>query len=291
MATNKFLTFIDNAVRLVTAIASSAGVADAFEIVATNASGRIDQSFIPNLRAIALADAATVTPNSDTTDIGILATLSQTTTFGNPTGTPSGGQLLILRINSTLSRLISFGSIYSGVLPTATSGSNREDYIQFRYNAVTVKWDMVMTTIQNTFTIFKPADQSVTNSIALVDDTDFTFYATANTSYRIVIRASLIKTAASVGMYRIALSMPSGNGAGIASLARVSSASTRIITIATNTLFENNPTTDTEIQTVFDYLVETGATAGQITFRWSQGTANATATTLKKGSTMEVQRQ
>ena len=246
-----------------------------------------------SVRVVALADVATVTPNSDTTDIGALATLSQTTTFANPTGSPSGGQLLIFRINSTLSRLISFGSIYQStniLLPTATSGSSREDYIQFRYNAVTVKWDLVMTTIQNTFTIFKLADQSVANSIALVDDTDFTFYATANTSYRIFISAIWTKVAINVTFYRVSLSMPSGDGFASGTIARAGGAAVRNIGAATNTYIEPSGI-EPQGQSTFEYLVKTGATAGQITFRWSQQTANATATILKEGSTMEVQRQ
>jgi len=149
--TNRFLTFIDNAVRLVTAIPSSAGIADAFEIIATNASGRIDQSFLPNLRAIALTDAAVVTPNSNTTDLGTLATLSQGVTFAAPTGTPSDGQLLQLRIISTTSRAISFGSDYQAasalILPSATTGGGATDYIAFRWNATSARWDFIATTI------------------------------------------------------------------------------------------------------------------------------------------------
>jgi len=149
--TNRFLTFIDNAVRLVTAIPSSAGIADAFNIIATNASGRIDQSFLPNLRAIALTDAATVTPNSNTTDIGTLATLSQNTTFANPTGTPSEGQLLQLRITSLLPRLLTFGSGYQVVSIATTSGGGVSDYIALRWNATSSIWDIVSNTFQISF--------------------------------------------------------------------------------------------------------------------------------------------
>jgi len=44
--TTRFLTFIDNAIQLVTAIASSAGIADANKIVATGVDGKIDASLI-----------------------------------------------------------------------------------------------------------------------------------------------------------------------------------------------------------------------------------------------------
>lgn len=102
-------------------------------------------------RVVTLTDAATVTPNADTTDIGILTSLSQTTVFANPTGTPTNGQLLQIRITSSASRAISFGTAYQAssslILPSATTGSNAEDYIAFRYNSIDSKWDLVGTTI------------------------------------------------------------------------------------------------------------------------------------------------
>lgn len=102
-------------------------------------------------RVVSLTDAATVTPNADTTDIGVLASLSQTTTFANPSGTPVNGQLLQIRITSSASRAISFGTAYQAAsslsLPTATTGSNAEDYIGFRYNSLDSKWDLIATTI------------------------------------------------------------------------------------------------------------------------------------------------
>jgi len=104
-----------------------------------------------SFRVVTLTDAATVTPNADTTDLGILTSLSQITTFANPTGTPTNGQLLQIRITSSAIRAISFGSAYQGastlVLPSATTGSNAEDYIAFRWNSTDSKWDMIGTSI------------------------------------------------------------------------------------------------------------------------------------------------
>ncbi len=103
------------------------------------------------LRIVTLTDAATVTPNADTTDVGILTSLSQTTIFANPTGAPTDGQLLQLRITSSTSRSISFGTAYQAastlVLPTATTGSGLEDYIGFRWNALDSEWDFIGSTI------------------------------------------------------------------------------------------------------------------------------------------------
>jgi len=110
-----------------------------------------------SLRVVTLTDAATVTPNADTTDLGILTSLSQTTTFQNPTGTPTNGQLLQIRITSASSQAIAFDTDYqaaSGLaLPTATTGGGAEDYIALRWNATDDKWDMIGTTIGDTTTI------------------------------------------------------------------------------------------------------------------------------------------
>ena len=102
-------------------------------------------------RVVALTDAATVTPNSNTTDIGVLLSLSQTTVFANPTGSPVDGQLLQIRLASLVSRAISFGTIYQAAsslgLPQFTTGGGAEDYISFRYNSADVKYDLIGTTI------------------------------------------------------------------------------------------------------------------------------------------------
>ena len=103
------------------------------------------------LRVVALTDAATVTINSAITDIGVLLSLSQSVTFANPIGSPVNGQLLQIRIASTISRAISFGTDYQAAsslgLPFATTGGGKEDYIAFRYNSVDIKYDLIGTTI------------------------------------------------------------------------------------------------------------------------------------------------
>lgn len=96
------------------------------------------------------ADAATITLNADTTDIAIVLSLSQTTEIANPTASnPFDGQLLQLRITSSVSRSISFGTAYEAAssltLPLATTGGGAEDWITFRWNGT--KWKLVATTI------------------------------------------------------------------------------------------------------------------------------------------------
>ena len=108
-------------------------------------------SFSQQNKTTVLTDASTVTPNSDTTDLGILLSLSQATTFANPTGTPKDGQLLQLRLTSIISRAISFGTAYQSAsslgLPQFTTGGGKEDYIALRYNLTDAKYDLIGTTI------------------------------------------------------------------------------------------------------------------------------------------------
>lgn len=94
-----------------------------------------------------LTDAATVTPVVDDYAGGILTSLSQTTNFANPTGTPTDGQNYWIRIKSSSVRTITFGTAYrwSTSLPaiSSTSGSSLTDYIQLRYNSADSKWDVI----------------------------------------------------------------------------------------------------------------------------------------------------
>jgi hypothetical protein len=114
-------------------------------------------------RVVTLSSSSNLTAvNSDTTDIGII-TLSENTTFQNPIGSPTNGQLLQIRITSASSQAISFGTDYqaaSGLaLPSATTGGGAEDYIAFRWNATDSKWDMIGTTIGQLAAV---ADGSIT---------------------------------------------------------------------------------------------------------------------------------
>jgi hypothetical protein len=98
-------------------------------------------------RIVSLTDAATVTVDVSTTDEGVLTSLSQTTTFANPTGTPVDGQLLKIRVKSTAARALSFGNQFrassSQSLPATTSGSTLTDRWLFEWNAADSKWDIL----------------------------------------------------------------------------------------------------------------------------------------------------
>lgn len=92
-----------------------------------------------------LADAATVTPNSDSYDGGSIAELSQATTIANPSGTPTAFQVYLLRVKSTTSRALTWGAQYRGstdvALPTATTAT-KWFYAMFIWNTVDSKWDL-----------------------------------------------------------------------------------------------------------------------------------------------------
>ena len=125
-----------------------------FVKVKSDASGLEFQTYTPTnptipqlIRVVELTDGATVTPNSNTTDIGLLLTLSQNSTIANPTGSPVSGQKLMIRIKSSSSRTLTWGSQYRGStdlsLPTATTGSSLTDYLGFQWNAQDSKWDLL----------------------------------------------------------------------------------------------------------------------------------------------------
>ena len=99
------------------------------------------------LRVTALTDAATETPNAETTDIGTLATVSQATQLVNPSGTPVNGQKLEIRAKSTSVRALTYDTQYRGsvdvALPSATSGGSLIDRMMFEWHSTDSKWDLV----------------------------------------------------------------------------------------------------------------------------------------------------
>jgi hypothetical protein len=98
-------------------------------------------------RVVTLTDAASITPNADTTDVGLLTTLSQNSAINNPSGTPTDGQMLVLRIKSTSSRTLTWGAQFRGstdmALPASTTGSSLTDYFGFIFNSADTKWDLL----------------------------------------------------------------------------------------------------------------------------------------------------
>lgn len=103
------------------------------------------------VRVVVEADATSITPNADTSDITKQANTQAlgTLTINAPSGTPDDGQEWILRIKSTNVQTFSWNAIYRGgtvALPTVTTGGSKTDYFKFIYNSTDTKWDFISAT-------------------------------------------------------------------------------------------------------------------------------------------------
>lgn len=100
-------------------------------------------------RVVAMADATSFTPTGDSADVNTHANTQGvgTLTVNAPSGTPTDGQRLVLRVKSTNVQTYSWNAIYRGSvdipLPTASSGASKADYMSFIYNSADTKWDLV----------------------------------------------------------------------------------------------------------------------------------------------------
>ncbi len=99
-------------------------------------------------RVVAIADGTSVTINADTTDIATQANTQTagTLTINAPTGTPVNGQKLLFRLRSATIQTFSWGASYAGSsdlpLPSASSGSNKFDYMGFIWNSTVSQWQL-----------------------------------------------------------------------------------------------------------------------------------------------------
>jgi hypothetical protein len=119
---------------------------DSGDVLRTDGAGVT--TWVAPKNVVALTDAATVTAAVGADGrpyLGLLATLSQATTFANPTGTPSDGQFMAVRIVSSTARALAWGAAFKGStalpLPTTTTGSSLRDYFGFEWCAATSTWD------------------------------------------------------------------------------------------------------------------------------------------------------
>lgn len=98
------------------------------------------------LRVVTVAYASSVTPNADTTDVLNIGTLTGDITLANPTGSPSDGQNLRVRMaqDATGSHAVSFGTAYAfgtdvttALVPTTASKGFE---MLFTWNAASSAW-------------------------------------------------------------------------------------------------------------------------------------------------------
>lgn len=100
-------------------------------------------------RVVTIADGVSVTINADTTDIAVQVNtqVAGTLTINAPTGTPTNGQKLIFRLQSTNQQTFSWNAIFQGSndfsLPSLSTGSSKYDYTGFIYNTTASKWQLI----------------------------------------------------------------------------------------------------------------------------------------------------
>jgi len=92
------------------------------------------------------ASSATPTPDADANDMYTVTALAAGATFGAPTGTPTDGQKLMIRIKDNgTARTLAFNAIYRAIgvtLPTTTVIS-KTIYLGAVYNSADTKWDIL----------------------------------------------------------------------------------------------------------------------------------------------------
>ncbi len=97
-------------------------------------------------RVVTLVDAATVAVNADNMDVGNLTT-TQNFTLDDPTGTPTDGQLLEIRIKSAGAYTIAYDTLYAATddlaLPAVTSSASKWDRLLFEWNADSGAWEIL----------------------------------------------------------------------------------------------------------------------------------------------------
>lgn len=90
--------------------------------------------------------SSTPTPNGDSHDQYEVTALAVGATFGSPTGTPTDGQKLIIRVKDNgTARSLAWNAIYRVIgteLPTTTVIS-KTIYVGCIYNSADTKWDVV----------------------------------------------------------------------------------------------------------------------------------------------------
>ena len=92
------------------------------------------------------ASSATPTPNADSHDLYTITALAAAAEFQVPSGTPSNGQSLMIRITDNgTARALTYNAIYRAVgvtLPTTTVIS-KTIYLGMIYNSSDTKWDVI----------------------------------------------------------------------------------------------------------------------------------------------------
>lgn len=132
-----------------TSLATSAYVQTELTAYASDTVTLTNKRVTPRIGTV--ADAATITPTGDSSDMYTVTALAQAATIAAPSGTPTNGQRLIIRfLDNATGRALTWNAIYRAVgitLPTTTTAS-KTLYVGFIYNSADSKWDGVATVVQ-----------------------------------------------------------------------------------------------------------------------------------------------
>jgi hypothetical protein len=112
--------------------------------------GTTDTQTLTNKRVTARVDSsassATPTPNADSDDVFELTALAAAAAFAAPSGTPTDGQPLLIRIKDDgTARGLTWNAIYRviGVTLPTTTVISKTLYVGCIYNAADSKWDVL----------------------------------------------------------------------------------------------------------------------------------------------------
>lgn len=126
------------------------GTFGTIELARTYLAGVVGMSFKPSDQSV--VSSGNVTPDGDTNDIVIITAQAEALTLDNPTGSPSQGQPLSIRIKDDgTPRSISYDTEYRaiGITLPVTTVANKTTYIDMVYNATDSKWDCKSTVTES----------------------------------------------------------------------------------------------------------------------------------------------
>jgi hypothetical protein len=126
---------------------------DDYTVSLDNASGTLKKTKWSSLRGLfatrranTTPSGASITPVCDTTDIFTVTALAVGASFLAPTGSPSDGQGLTIRIKDNgTAQSLAFNSVYRpiGITLPSTTVATKVIYIGCLYNAQDATWDVV----------------------------------------------------------------------------------------------------------------------------------------------------
>jgi len=144
----------------------------------------------PNIQSV--VSSATVTPNADTDDEVVITAQAEALTIANPSGTPTDGQAMFIRIyDDGTARGITWGVNYAGTgLPTTTVVGT-SIYVPIVYNSSTSKWDNIdQTGVVNSI--------PVSIQLAISDETTALTTGTSKLTFRMPHAMTLTEVRASL---------------------------------------------------------------------------------------------